>query len=451
MAGAECESRVDARGSRLLDRPGERQRLRVAWRFRFRARPGFSACSRRRRWSSTATSTSRTSTATSTPSTWRRGGALAAPFGDVPTGPERPRGGRRPGLRETDSSAFALDAATGAPCGDSSCPPAPVRRHRPAGRRRARLLGTSVSRPGGRRPLRPRRGTGADPLGASTRQGAWAVPSRRAAAGPGSRRVRRGREVYWGTANPIRTGARRRTRTAAPTRHGALHRLAARARRGPAGSLWYDQVTPHDVRDYDFQLSPILLGGGRTLVFGAGKAGRVIAWDRATRRRVWETAVGSTGTTRPASPATRSPSAPGCSAASRRRWRSRTDGSSSRSSTCACPAAPPATSRSTRSTSPGAAASSSPSTPPPAGALDAQLPAAGLRLRHRGQRRRLHLDLRRAPLRARRRRRPPSGNAAAGRHQLVPGDRRRHAARRGRRAAYPNRSKRYELLALRLG
>jgi outer membrane protein assembly factor BamB len=57
--------------------------------------------------------------------------------------------------------------------------------------------------------------------------------------------------------------------------------------------LWHDQVTAHDVRDHDFEATPILADlGGRGLVFGAGKAGRVIAWDRRTRRRLWEVAVG---------------------------------------------------------------------------------------------------------------------------------------------------------------
>jgi alcohol dehydrogenase (cytochrome c) len=57
--------------------------------------------------------------------------------------------------------------------------------------------------------------------------------------------------------------------------------------------LWYDQVTPHDVRDYDFEATPILATiAGAPLVFGAGKAGRVIAWDRSTRRRIWSTPVG---------------------------------------------------------------------------------------------------------------------------------------------------------------
>ena len=57
--------------------------------------------------------------------------------------------------------------------------------------------------------------------------------------------------------------------------------------------LWYDQVTPHDVRDYDFQATPILATvDGAALVFGAGKAGRVIAWDRETRERRWTAVVG---------------------------------------------------------------------------------------------------------------------------------------------------------------
>jgi alcohol dehydrogenase (cytochrome c) len=58
--------------------------------------------------------------------------------------------------------------------------------------------------------------------------------------------------------------------------------------------LWHDQVTPHDVRDYDFQDSPILAAlDGRQLVFGAGKAGRVVAWDRSTHTRIWSRPVGT--------------------------------------------------------------------------------------------------------------------------------------------------------------
>ena len=58
--------------------------------------------------------------------------------------------------------------------------------------------------------------------------------------------------------------------------------------------LWHDQVTAHDVRDYDFEATPILatLRDHRDVVIGAGKAGRVIAWNRETHRRLWDTAVG---------------------------------------------------------------------------------------------------------------------------------------------------------------
>ncbi len=62
--------------------------------------------------------------------------------------------------------------------------------------------------------------------------------------------------------------------------------------------LWDDQVTPHDVRDYDFEATPILATvGGDELVFGAGKAGRVIAWDRDTRSDAGRGRSGCTGTT----------------------------------------------------------------------------------------------------------------------------------------------------------
>ena len=48
---------------------------------------------------------------------------------------------------------------------------------------------------------------------------------------------------------------------------------------GKTGRLrWYDQVTPHDVRDYDFELPRILAsissrGTLREAVVGAGKVG----------------------------------------------------------------------------------------------------------------------------------------------------------------------------------
>jgi outer membrane protein assembly factor BamB len=54
--------------------------------------------------------------------------------------------------------------------------------------------------------------------------------------------------------------------------------------------LWYDQVTKHDVRDYDLEASPIVVGAS---VYGAGKAGRVVAWDRLSGKRHWTQIVGT--------------------------------------------------------------------------------------------------------------------------------------------------------------
>ena len=99
----------------------------------------------------------------------------------------------------------------------------------------------------------------------------------------------RGR-IYWGIANPYPWGGSRRRP------NGGMYPGAVRytdslvvldARSGKL--LWFDQVTPHDVRDYDFQLSPIVAGES---VIGAGKAGRVVAWQRESHRRLWETTVG---------------------------------------------------------------------------------------------------------------------------------------------------------------
>ena len=60
------------------------------------------------------------------------------------------------------------------------------------------------------------------------------------------------------------------------------------------GLLWYDQVTPHDVRDYDFHVSPVLATvGAHRVVFGAGKGGRVVAWDRTAHTRIWTRPVGT--------------------------------------------------------------------------------------------------------------------------------------------------------------
>jgi outer membrane protein assembly factor BamB len=122
--------------------------------------------------------------------------------------------------------------------------------------------------------------------------GAWADPIEAGGGGawwPVS--VDSAGKVYVGTANPYPYGG-----TVAHPNGGAylgpdLFTNSLVVLDGRTGKLaWYDQVTPHDVRDYDFADSPILAGN---VVYGAGKAGRVIAWNRATGRRLWQTAVGT--------------------------------------------------------------------------------------------------------------------------------------------------------------
>src|SRR5450830_1913171 len=61
--------------------------------------------------------------------------------------------------------------------------------------------------------------------------------------------------------------------------------------------LWYNQVLPHDLFDYDLQISPILasldINRAKTdIIIGAGKMGKVFAFDRKTGKTIWETAVG---------------------------------------------------------------------------------------------------------------------------------------------------------------
>ncbi len=56
---------------------------------------------------------------------------------------------------------------------------------------------------------------------------------------------------------------------------------------------WYYQETPHNIYDWDFQDSPVLLSvGGRELAIGAGKSGYVVAVDAKTGKPVWRRSVG---------------------------------------------------------------------------------------------------------------------------------------------------------------
>ncbi len=57
--------------------------------------------------------------------------------------------------------------------------------------------------------------------------------------------------------------------------------------------VWYYQLTPHDVYDWDLQDPPILLdSNGTPMVVTAGKAGTVIALNRETGKLIWRRDVG---------------------------------------------------------------------------------------------------------------------------------------------------------------
>src|SRR5262245_9508737 len=67
---------------------------------------------------------------------------------------------------------------------------------------------------------------------------------------------------------------------------------------GATGKIdWFQQVTPHDFRDYDFQIAPIVttqtVDGRKTeVVIGAGKSGKVVAFRADNGKRLWTRNVG---------------------------------------------------------------------------------------------------------------------------------------------------------------
>ena len=137
--------------------------------------------------------------------------------------------------------------------------------------------------------------TGAVRWRRSTIAGAWANP-----------RVASGGGVWWtptadgagglwvGVGNPLPWGGTKAQPNGGAYRGAALYTDSLLSLDLASGRVrWFDQVVAHDVRDQDFTLPPVLVTErARELVVGAGKGGRVIAWDRRTHRRVWETAVG---------------------------------------------------------------------------------------------------------------------------------------------------------------
>src|SRR5581483_2106853 len=58
--------------------------------------------------------------------------------------------------------------------------------------------------------------------------------------------------------------------------------------------VWYRQVIKHDVRDYDLMISPVLYTSstGAQTIIGAGKMGKVFAWNALNGQALWERNVG---------------------------------------------------------------------------------------------------------------------------------------------------------------
>ncbi len=137
-------------------------------------------------------------------------------------------------------------------------------------------------------------GTGSIRWQRSTIKGPWHVPSQAGGGGAWYTPSVGGDQVFWGTTNPYPYGGTRALPNGGAFAGPALYTDSLLVVDSRTGRLaWYDQVTPHDVRDYDFEVPPILGSvGKRRAVFGAGKAGLVIAWDRSTHARLWQTAVG---------------------------------------------------------------------------------------------------------------------------------------------------------------
>jgi alcohol dehydrogenase (cytochrome c) len=218
-------------------------------------------------------------------------------FGASNPGPDgvSVNGGRVYGA--TDSSAFALDAASGRPVWRHFLVTRTARYVDIAPQVAGGLVFVSTLGypPNGRGVLYALdAATGAIRWSLDTIKGGWHVPAEAGGGGAWQTPSIAGNDVYWGTSNPLPYGGSRRHPNGGAYGGAALYTDSLLAVDARTGALrWHDQVTPHDVRDYDFQLPPILASiGGRQVVFGAGKAGVVVAWDRRTHRRLWQAQVG---------------------------------------------------------------------------------------------------------------------------------------------------------------
>jgi outer membrane protein assembly factor BamB len=124
-----------------------------------------------------------------------------------------------------------------------------------------------------------------------TIRGRWRHPDVAGGGGAWQTPTLAGDTLYVGTANPIPWGGTPRLPNGAAYPGPARWTDSLLALDARTGALrWADQVTPHDLRDHDFQNPPIVVGGR---ILGSGKSGIVVAWDAASQRRIWARRVGA--------------------------------------------------------------------------------------------------------------------------------------------------------------
>jgi glucose dehydrogenase len=105
--------------------------------------------------------------------------------------------------------------------------------------------------------------------------------------------------MYWGIGNPAPWPGTTKFPNGTSRPGNNLYTNSMVALDQSTGKLiWYSQVLPHDLFDFDLQASPILAtisnnGVAKDVVFGAGKMGKVFAFDKRTGAKMWETNVGT--------------------------------------------------------------------------------------------------------------------------------------------------------------
>lgn len=104
--------------------------------------------------------------------------------------------------------------------------------------------------------------------------------------------------IFWGTGNPAPFPGTEEWPSGTSRPGPNLYTDSILALDHATGDMvWFRQVLPHDLFDHDFQISPILAeldleGTTQKLVFGAGKMGKVYAFNQSSGEVLWSTVVG---------------------------------------------------------------------------------------------------------------------------------------------------------------